>query len=404
VKVKNVKVRNAIMIGAMCSISYLAVYFARNILGAVSPQMIEEGVFTKPNIGTMSSVYFISYGFGQLINGAIGDKIKSKYMISLGLALAGVCTLLFSLLSDSLYAAYVVYGMTGFFLAMIYGPMTKVVAENTEPKYATRCSLGYTFASFFGSPLAGVTAIFLSWRNVFTASMVALIIMSIICFIVFTLFERHGIVKYNQYDRPKEAKEGSIRILIRHRIIRFTLIAIITGVVRTTVVFWMTTYFNEFLGYSADQAALMYTIATLVISAAAFIAVFIYERLGGNMDLTIFIGFTISAVSFLLLYFLRMPAVNVVLMVLAVLTSNIAACMLWSRYCPSLRDTGVVSSATGFLDFSSYMAASASSAIFANAVGSIGWDGLILIWFGLMVAGMITILPINKLFRKKEKV
>lgn len=403
-KVKNVKVRNAIMIGAMCSISYLAVYFARNILGAVSPQMIEEGVFTKPNIGTMSSVYFISYGFGQLINGAIGDKIKSKYMISLGLALAGVCTLLFSLLSDSLYAAYVVYGMTGFFLAMIYGPMTKVVAENTEPKYATRCSLGYTFASFFGSPLAGVTAIFLSWRNVFTASMVALIIMSIICFIVFTLFERHGIVKYNQYDRPKEAKEGSIRILIRHRIIRFTLIAIITGVVRTTVVFWMTTYFNEFLGYSADQAALMYTIATLVISAAAFIAVFIYERLGGNMDLTIFIGFTISAVSFLLLYFLRMPAVNVVLMVLAVLTSNIAACMLWSRYCPSLRDTGVVSSATGFLDFSSYMAASASSAIFANAVGSIGWDGLILIWFGLMVAGMITILPINKLFRKKEKV
>jgi len=404
VKVKNVKVRNAIMIGAMCSISYLAVYFARNILGAVSPQMIEEGVFTKPNIGTMSSVYFISYGFGQLINGAIGDKIKSKYMISLGLALAGVCTLLFSLLSDSLYAAYVVYGMTGFFLAMIYGPMTKVVAENTEPKYATRCSLGYTFASFFGSPLAGVTAIFLSWRNVFTASMVALIIMSIICFIVFTLFERHGIVKYNQYDRPKEAKEGSIRILIRHRIIRFTLIAIITGVVRTTVVFWMTTYFNEFLGYSADQAALMYTIATLVISAAAFIAVFIYERLGGNMDLTIFIGFTISAVSFLLLYFLRMPAVNVVLMVLAVLTSNIAACMLWSRYCPSLRDTGVVSSATGFLDFSSYMAASASSAIFANAVGSIGWGGLILIWFGLMVAGMITILPINKLFRKKEKV
>lgn len=399
---KDTKVRNAVMIGSMCSISYLAVYFARNILGAVSPQMIEQGVFTKPNIGTMSSVYFISYGFGQLINGAIGDKIKSKYMISFGLALAGICTLLFSLLASSLYAAYVVYGMTGFFLAMIYGPMTKVVAENTEPKYATRCSLGYTFASFFGSPLAGMTAIFLSWQNVFSASTVALIIMSIICFSVFTVFERKGIVKYNQYDRPKEAKEGSVRILIRHRIIRFTLIAIITGVVRTTVVFWMTTYFNEFLGYSADQAAFMYTVATLVISSAAFIAVFIYERLGGNMDLTIFIGFATSAVSFLLLYFLREPVVNVVLMVLAVLTSNIAACMLWSRYCPSLRDTGVVSSATGFLDFSSYMAASASSAIFANAVGAIGWDGLILIWFGLMIAGVITILPIDKLLRKKK--
>jgi len=36
-KIKNnPNVRNAIMIGSMCSLSYLAVYFARNILGAVS--------------------------------------------------------------------------------------------------------------------------------------------------------------------------------------------------------------------------------------------------------------------------------------------------------------------------------------------------------------------------------
>ncbi len=402
-KVKNYKVRNAIMIGCMCSISYLAVYFARNILGAVSPQMIEDGVFTKPNIGTMSSIYFISYGVGQLINGTIGDKIKGKYMISVGLAMAGVCTLLFSLFAHSLYAAYVVYGMTGFFLAMIYGPMTKIVAENTEPIYATRCSLGYTFASFFGSPLAGATAIFLSWQDVFSASTVALLVMSIICFSVFTVFERHGIVKYHQFDRPKEEKGGSIRILIRHRIIRFTLISIITGVVRTTVVFWMTTYFNEFLGFSAERAAFMYTVATLVISSSAFISVFTYEKLGGNMDLTILLGFSVSAVSFLLLYLVREPMVNVVLMVLAVLASNCAASMLWSRYCPSLRDTGVVSSATGFLDFASYMAASASSAIFANAVGVIGWDGLILVWFGLMVCGVFTILPVNKLFRKRAE-
>jgi hypothetical protein len=59
---------------------------------------------------------------------------------------------------DNPDAAKFIYGMTGFFLSMIYAPMTKVVAENTEPIYATRCSLGYTFASFFGSPMAGVAA------------------------------------------------------------------------------------------------------------------------------------------------------------------------------------------------------------------------------------------------------
>ena len=49
--------KRAIMIGSMCSLSYLAVYVARNILGAVSPQMIESGLFTTENIGTLSSVY-----------------------------------------------------------------------------------------------------------------------------------------------------------------------------------------------------------------------------------------------------------------------------------------------------------------------------------------------------------
>ena len=38
---KNAK--NAVYIGTLCSISYLAVYIARNILSAVTPQMVEGG-------------------------------------------------------------------------------------------------------------------------------------------------------------------------------------------------------------------------------------------------------------------------------------------------------------------------------------------------------------------------
>ena len=148
--------KKAIMIGSLCSISYLAVYVARNILGSVSPQIIQQGVLSTEQIGTLSSIFFISYATGQLINGMIGDKIKAKFMIAFGLALAGISNILFSVLAASPMLAYVAYGFTGFFLSMIYGPMTKVVAENTELVYATRCSLGYTFASFLGSPLAGI--------------------------------------------------------------------------------------------------------------------------------------------------------------------------------------------------------------------------------------------------------
>ena len=107
------------------------------------------------------------------------------------------------------------------------------------------------------------------------------------------------------------------------------------------------------------------------------------------MDLTILIMFSSATMMFALVYFIKQPALNIIFLVLAIMSSNGAATMLWSRYCPSLRDTGMVSGATGFLDFMSYMAAALSSTLFANSVSAIGWGNLILIWAGLMAIGVI---------------
>ena len=122
--INNKKVLHAICIGTLCSVAYLAVYFARNILGAVTPQMIEGG-YTEEYIGKVSSIYFIFYAVGQLINGAIGDKIKARYMISVGLFMAGVTNVLFSQFSSRFADISVIaYGFTGFFLAMVGSAVT----------------------------------------------------------------------------------------------------------------------------------------------------------------------------------------------------------------------------------------------------------------------------------------
>ena len=142
---KNAK--NALYITLLCSLTYLAVYFAKNILSAVSPQMLEAGVSSQSMIGTYSSVYFICYAVGQLINGMVGDKIKARYMICFGVILAGVSILFFINLMNKPIFSCIAYGLTGIFLSMIFGPITKLVAENTEPIYAPRCSVGYNFAA-----------------------------------------------------------------------------------------------------------------------------------------------------------------------------------------------------------------------------------------------------------------
>ena len=393
--------KKAFLLGGLCSVSYLAVYVAKGALSAATPHITETGAFTTEQIGTLASVYFIVYAIGQLINGFIGDRIKAKYMISFGLILASAGFLLLPQLAGLPNYAYIAYASSGFFMAMIYGPMTKVVAENTEPEYATRCSVGYTMASFLGSPVAGILATVMVWPWLFRSTGGFLLLMGTIAFVCFSILEKKGIVKYGQFKQEKGAK-GSIKVLLQRDFVKFIFIAILTGVVRTSVVFWMPAYISQYLGFEPNTATLIFSVASFAFSFSAINAIVVYEKLKRNMDLTILLAFIAATVFFLLVFLVKQPIVNVVCMALAILGNNLASSMMWSRYCPSLYDTGMVSTATGFLDACSYLAASVSSKLFAQAAVTIGWGALILVWLGLMCGGVIVALPWKKL--KKENV
>ena len=106
--------------------------------------------------------------------------------------------------------------------------------------------------------------------------------------------------------------------------------------------------------------------------------------------------FAVSVAFFFLTYLVSSPWLNIVFIVLAIMASNGAAAILWSVYCPSLRDTGRVSTATGFLDFMSYMAAAVANKVFPGAVDSIGWGNLILVWCGIVLAGLLVSIPYGR--------
>lgn len=398
---KSEKLKKAILLGTLCSLSYFAVYVARNILSAVTPQMLESG-FNEEYIGMASSLFFAVYAIGQLINGMIGDQIKARYMISFGLILAGFCNLAVPFVPASGIGFVLVYGVTGFFLAMIYAPMTKVVAENVDPIYVVRCSTGYEVACLLGTPVAGLLAAVLPMYAVFSVGGFFLLLIGIIAFICFWRLEIKGFVSYGKYEIKEKGGKVKVNVLLKHQIVKFCLIAVITGIVRTSVVFWLPTYLSQYLGFSPQHSATIFSIVTLIISLTVFIAVFVYERLR-SMNKTILLMFSVAAVAFGVVWLIGHPIVNIVCLVIAIMGSGCVASIMWCRYCPGLRDTGMVSSVTGFLDFLSYMAAAVANIVFANAVSAIGWKKLILVWMLLMIAGVLISLPYGALIKKRIK-
>ena len=314
---KSKEASHAIMLGGLCSFAYLVVYVVRNVLGACTPQMLESGSYSTEKIGVMSSVFFVVYALGQLVNGIIGDHIKAKYMMAIGLLGAGICNGVF-LLSETGGAQIVIYGCSGFFLSMIYAPMTRVVAENTSVIYAERCSIGFSVAAFLGSPIAGLLAGATTWNHVFGLSCGSLVVMAAIVFILLGISEKTGIVRYREREQKKE-NGREVSVLIRRRIVRFTLLSAITGIIRTSVIFWLPTYLNQYLGYGTTSALSVYAVITFCTVVVPFLAAFLIERLRGRMSLSMVIFFAVSTVCFFLCYLVRQPALNSIFLAMAII-------------------------------------------------------------------------------------
>lgn len=395
---KKRQVLHAVLLTAPCVLAYLAVYLARNILSALTPGMLETGNYTMEYISTISTANMLCYAVGQLVNGIVGNKIKGSFMVGMGLLCGGLCSIGFAF-SDSLWLSAALYGACGFFWSMLYAPMVRLISESVSPVYAPRCTIFLTIASFLGSPLAGIMALLFQWNVAFMISGGLQITIGAGTLLMLLVLEKKGILVTTRRATEKAGK-GGIRVLLKRRILRFSLVAIITGIVKNTVVFWIPTYFNQYLGFSEELAVTVYSVVTLMMAAAPALNLSIYEKLmKRNIHRSITVMFAVGALAFCLMALVKNPIANVPLLLLALIANGGAASMLWNVYCPSLWDTGVVSGATGYLDFVSYMASAGANIFFPKMVGWIGWGGLIAVWCGFLAVGGAAYLPL--IWKKK---
>jgi len=115
-------------IGGICVTAYFFSYVLRNVLSVATPAMIKEDFFTKEYIGLLSSAYFIFYAAGQLINGFIGDRVRPKFLLAIGLGTSCLSLLIVPLIENKA-VHFVCFAIMGFALSMVRGPLTKLVAE-----------------------------------------------------------------------------------------------------------------------------------------------------------------------------------------------------------------------------------------------------------------------------------
>lgn len=379
------KVQSTWRIGSLCIATYLASYVTRNILSVSTPEMIKEAFFTKEYTGLLSSVCFIFYAVGQLINGFIGDMVHPKYMIIMGLGVSSISTFAIPLF-DNRIIHFAAFALIGFGLSMLRGPLMKVISENTAATHARMICTLFSMAGFAGPLIASLLSIFFEWRAVFTVTGIISVFITVASVTVISLLEKRGEIKFT----PKKEKGVLNSILSVFKLEDFffyMFISAIGEIAGSSITFWIPTYTTEHLGFSGDAASTIYSVVSLTTLFTPFITLVIYEKLIRNGVKLALVMYVLSAVFFIAVRFTAAPLVNVIMLIIAKMAAAAASSIVWSAYIPGLARSGKVSSANGVIDAAGYAMASLANVIFSGSVSRLGWGGIVNMWYIIMLIG-----------------
>ena len=384
-------------IGSFCIATYLASYVTRNILSVSTPEMIKEAFFTKEYTGLLSSICFIFYAAGQLINGFIGDRVHPKYMIIMGLGISSVSTFVIPIF-DNRILHFTAFALIGFGLSMLRGPLMKVISENTAATHARMICTLFSMAGFAGPLIASILSIFFKWRAVFTATGVISVIITVLAVAAITTLEKRGEIRFvPKYDK---GIAGILNVFKLEDFIFYMLISAIGEIAGSSITFWIPTYTTEHLGFSNDAASTIYSVVSFSTLFTPFITLLIYEKLIRNGIKLALVMYVISAVFFIAVRFTAAPVLNVSMLIIAKVAAAAASSIVWSAYIPGLARSGKVSSANGVIDAAGYAMASLANVLFSTFVGRLGWGGIVNMWYITMLIGAAV--SFIKLIMKKK--
>lgn len=392
--------KKALLIGSISVFSYIACYYMRNILSVSTPGMLETGLFTKEFVGTLSSLYMIAYAIGQLINGVVGDIVKPKMMVSGGLIISGLVSVLFAF-TDIRSLQVACFILIGFSLSMLRGPLVKVISENTLPKYAQTCCVFFSFSGFAGPLIASLLAIIFNWKLTFIVSGLIAVLIGIAVYTVFTILENKKIITFGEKKKALGIK-SVFEVFKLDRFVFFMFIGGLVEISASSIGFWIPTFFTDKLGYSKETANILFSAITVIKAVAPFLTLAVLKLFKDDELKMINVSFVVGTAFFAGMIFIQNPLINVALMLFARMAIGFASTILWSIYIPAQGKSGLVSTVNGVLDFSGYAIASVANIIFSYTMSSLGWNGIITMWMIMMLTGSLAAIIVK--FKENKKI
>lgn len=357
---------------------YAVSYLTRVNYSAVISEISDMEKLQKSQAAMALTASAVTYGFGQLLSGWLGDKLNPKRLILFGLAVTISMNLLIPFL-HSAYAMSAVWGINGVAQAFMWPPLIRImITVFTTEDYKKACvvvscaaSLG-TIIVYALSPLC----IFLgSWRMIFFLSALLAVIMAIIWV---KKCPEVGVVKMTATGGKKQRISRSMRVLLGATMFAIAL----QGVLRDSVSTWMPSYIADTFHLNNKIAILTGVFLPIISITTTYITGVIYRRTIKTELLLAAVMFGGGFLSSFVLFLANNFSAGLSVTMAAVLSGCMhgANWIMTSMIPPHFEKYGKISFICGVLNGSTYVGSAVSAYGIARYSENYGWEQTMLLW------------------------
>jgi len=400
--------KNAWRVVILCWLAYTTVYIGKKTLSVNLSDMIAAGVCDETTGGTIGSAFLACYAAGQFISGWAGEKIHPKYMISIGLFLAGACNILMSIGTVPVFFI-IIWGLCGLSCSMLWSPIIRAVSEWTTDEVGQSAGASLSVTIPVGTIICyGICAITLSpnhnfgisgWRMSFIVCGSILCITSIVYYIAFGMLKSHMVsAKPETADQPSDSTapvhHHTVKLLCAGLVLTAACI-LFNGMIKDGLDLWIPTVLSDRFIPDSSTVSTICTILPLLNIIGVYWSKYMFSKYRWTELGTCSLMFIISAASLALtLVLIHFTEGGIFAGIAAtVLLAMSSAAMLGANsmlltFIPlHFAKIGRASAVTGMLNCFSYAAAAVSGVAVGMVSKHSSWEVVILVFVIAAVFG-----------------
>lgn len=387
---------------ALCCGVYFTSYISRINYGAVISEVVQSWQISVSQAGLVATLSFLSYGVGQLIAGALGDKFSPRYMITAGLCVTATCNLGVAL-SGNIYSVAVIWFINGGAQAMLWPPLVRVMTENLSGEdYHRGCTcvtMAASVATIFIYLISPVFIGLFGWKSVFVFSSVLCVLAAVLwCIKTGSLTPKKAELPV---QKPQAKKPINIFTLLP-TLWPVLIVIMLQGLLRDGITTWMPTFMQQNLNMGVGVSILVSAVLPVfaIISIMAAKKLYSFQKSEVKTSAVLW-ALALVATAVLFMLYTKFALAAVLCMALITAAMHGINLMFIGYYPAKFKHTGNVAFVSGLLNACTYVGSAFSAYAIAALAENFGWGTTIFTW--LVVCGVGYVLCIKKNFDESHQ-